>query len=88
MDFIWHAAVLDTRLYERLQQHVGMKIHHNPGGASRTAEETPKRNARLDRMAQMYQERFSTTPIGLRPHEPIEATELLQANNSKPKAPC
>jgi hypothetical protein len=86
MDHIWHAAVLDTRLYESLQQHVGMKIHHNPGGANRTPEETRKRNARLDRMVAAYKERFGSTPIGLRPHDEIKDAEMEEEEGDEHRA--
>lgn len=30
MEYVWRAAILDTKFYERLQQHIGMQLHRRP----------------------------------------------------------
>lgn len=54
MDSLWHAAILNTKYYDQLQEEYGMKIHHNPNGASLELEEINKREKRLAEMKKLY----------------------------------
>jgi large subunit ribosomal protein L40e len=65
MDYIWHAAILDTRFYRRLQQKVGMQLEHSPAGASEDRDATENRELRLNSMRIRYHAAFDADPIEL-----------------------
>ncbi|KAK7179656.1 ubiquitin-like protein 1 [Paraphaeosphaeria sporulosa] len=56
MDDLWHAAVLDTEFYAQLQSALGVKLRHNPKGASE--QDFNNRQKRLTRMAALYKTFF------------------------------
>ncbi|CZR60727.1 uncharacterized protein PAC_10623 [Phialocephala subalpina] len=68
MDELWHAAILDTRLYADLQDALGVVLHHRPSGASE--QETELRAKRLTAMKAMYSAFFSTDPLDYTPPPP------------------
>lgn len=74
MDTLWHAAILNTKLYDQLQQEYGIKIHHNPEGASQTASETNKRQKRLVEMKKWYKLLWNEDPLE-------EKSDALEENN-------
>ena len=61
MDHMWHAAILNTKLYERLQQQMGMKIHHEPSGA--LPEDAVGRAIRRNNMANVYRMKYKSDPL-------------------------
>ena len=63
MDLMWHAAILNTKYYDQLQEEYGMKIHHNPDGASLEPEETNKRVKRLTEMKKLYEIFWNEEPL-------------------------
>ena len=65
MDELWHATILDTKLYADLQETLGLVLHHRPSGAS--DQESEHREKRLTVMKAIYRANFSTDPLGLAP---------------------
>ena len=65
MDELWHAAILDTKLYADLQEALGLVLHHRPSGAS--DQESEHREKRLTVMEAIYRASFSTEPLGRAP---------------------
>jgi hypothetical protein len=61
VDKLWHAAILDTRLYAYLQDPLGLVLHHRPSGASE--QESKQREKRLTFMKTIYHMYFSTEPL-------------------------
>lgn len=60
---MWHAAVLDTRLYAKLQAKLHITLHHRPAGAC--VEENDARTMRRQTMMTLYRQFFQTEPIGI-----------------------
>jgi hypothetical protein len=58
VDFMWHAAILDTVAYAALQKEVGMTIHHRPASLNPTPEEETQATQRRQRFANVYRIRF------------------------------
>jgi len=63
MDQLWHAAILDTRFYRRLQTAIGMQLDHSPSGASSDPVESRRREVRRKLMAANYQLLFGGEPL-------------------------
>ncbi|KAL5385215.1 hypothetical protein PMIN02_008943 [Paraphaeosphaeria minitans] len=61
MDHLWHAAVLDTEFYAQLQSALGVKLRHNPKGAS--DRDSNNRQKRLTRMTALYKSFFAKEPL-------------------------
>lgn len=61
MDELWHATILDTKLYADLQEALGLVLHHRPSGAS--DQESEHRERRLTVMKAIYRANFSTEPL-------------------------
>lgn len=76
MDYLWHAAVLDTEFYAELQSALGVKLRHNPKGAS--DEDTENRHRRLKHMKALYgsffgdKEPLVSKPSYVAPTHPIQ----------------
>jgi len=68
VDELWHAAILDTKLYAELQEALALVLHHRPSGAS--DQESEHREMRLTVMKAIYRANFSTDPLGHRPLKP------------------
>jgi hypothetical protein len=68
VDELWHAAILDTKLYAELQEALGLVLHHRPSGAS--DQESEHREKRLAVMKAIYRANFSTDPLGRPPLKP------------------
>jgi len=68
VDELWHAAILDTKLYAELQEALGLVLHHRPSGAS--DQESEHRERRLAVMKAIYRANFSTDPLGRPPLKP------------------
>lgn len=77
MDELWHAAILDTKLYAELQEALGLVLHHRPSGAS--DQESEHRERRLAVMKAIYRANFSTDPLGRPPpsNQPSPAVPSL-----------
>jgi hypothetical protein len=65
VDELWHATILDTKLYADLQEALGLVLHHRPSGAS--DQESEHRERRLTVMKSIYRANFSTDPLGRAP---------------------
>jgi hypothetical protein len=65
VDELWHAAILDTKLYAELQEALGLVLHHRPSGAS--DQESEHREKRLTVMKAIYRANFSADPLGRAP---------------------
>lgn len=61
MDELWHAAILDTKLYSELQGALGAVLHHRPSGASQ--QESKQREQLLTAMKALYTALFSADPL-------------------------
>lgn len=72
VDELWHAAILDTKLYADLQSAMGVVLHHRPSGAPE--QESEPREKRLKKMSAMYTAFFSTNPLGVsaQPHPSLQ----------------
>ncbi|RDW60196.1 hypothetical protein BP5796_11802 [Coleophoma crateriformis] len=86
MDHMWHATILDTRLYSDLQKALECVLHHRPGGASYAEAEA--RKLRLKTMKALYTAYFSEIPIGLptatcKSPEPTTSTERTADDKAK-----
>jgi len=68
VDELWHAAILDTRLYAALQNALGLVLHHHPSGASE--QDSENREMRLAAMKAIYRVSFSSDPLGHAPPQP------------------
>ena len=88
VDELWHATILDTRLYAKLKDALGVVLHHRPSGAS--DEESELREKRLNAMKGIYTAFFSTDPLGTSlpqprvalPPKAAEATVILAGHIS------
>jgi hypothetical protein len=65
MDAVWHAALLETELYDRIEEHIGMRLHHSTSGAATDAVSSAAREARLTAMRQLYKLRYNEDPMEL-----------------------
>ena len=81
MDLMWHAAILNTKLYRELQQQVGMTLDHSTDGAAQDPVSTQARQDRLDCMRAMHQLKWGAKPIEQRP------AELVPGVSCAPSAP-
>lgn len=68
MDSLWHAAILETRLYRRLHAALGLElseefIEHSPQGASMEPAAAAKRKSRLENMRTVYRLKFNSEPL-------------------------
>jgi hypothetical protein len=63
MDAVWHATLLETKLYERIEEHIGMRLHHSADGASSDEEATAARKRRLLTMRHLYRARYNALPL-------------------------
>ncbi|PMD45493.1 hypothetical protein L207DRAFT_629947 [Hyaloscypha variabilis F] len=77
MDEMWHAAILDTKLYAMVQSAFGLHLHHRPSGAC--DQESELRKKRLVATKAMYSAFFSTNPLERAPPPPScpQIIELL-----------
>lgn len=71
MDAIWHAAILDTQLYDKIQDMAKVKIHHRPEGA----EEGERLRKRVKLTKDMYVMKFEESPL--------EENEALRKSSRK-----
>jgi ubiquitin len=62
VDELWHAAILDTKLYADVQAALGLTLHHRPSGAGE--HESEHREKRLSVMKAIYRVYFSGNPLG------------------------
>jgi hypothetical protein len=62
VDEIWHAAILDTKLYANLQTALGVVLHHRPSGAD--DDQSEQRQQRVATMTTLYKRFFSTDLLG------------------------
>ncbi|KAG4441343.1 hypothetical protein IFR05_003157 [Cadophora sp. M221] len=72
MDEIWHAAILDTRFYVKLQEALGITIHYQPGGAT----EWENKQMRLAAMEATYKTFFKTEPVTSRAGSTVKGSRL------------
>jgi ubiquitin len=63
MDAVWHIALLETRLYERIEAHLGLRLHHSSAGAATDAKSSAAREKRLATMRQLYALRYNEQPV-------------------------
>jgi hypothetical protein len=63
MDAVWHAALLETELYDRVEAHIGMRLHHSTASAPSDATATAAREGRLTAMRQLYKLRYNEQPV-------------------------
>jgi hypothetical protein len=63
MDAVWHAALLETKLYERIEAHIGMRLHHSVTAAATDAVTSAAREERLTAMRQLYKLRYNEQPV-------------------------
>ncbi|KAK0119476.1 hypothetical protein ONS95_010923 [Cadophora gregata] len=59
MDEGWHAAILNTQFYVKLQEALGITLHHRPEGAV----ELDQKPTRLAAMKALYKTFFQTEPL-------------------------
>jgi hypothetical protein len=76
MDAVWHAALLETELYERVEAHTGMRLHHSTASAPSDAAATVAREERLTAMRQLYKLRYNERPVE---QVPAAATTVTSA---------
>jgi hypothetical protein len=65
MDAVWHAALLETKLYDRIEAHVGMRLHHSTAAAAEDGTTSAAREERLTALRQLYQLRYNDRPVEL-----------------------
>jgi hypothetical protein len=63
MDAEWHAALLETKLYAKIQQHLGMALHHSASGAASDPASSAARESRLTTMRHLYAARYNEQPV-------------------------
>jgi ubiquitin-like protein Nedd8 len=71
VDELWHALVLDTQVYAKLQRAIVMTLHHRPSGPSDEVFEA--RASRLRAMKEIYGKFYSSDPIESVPRQPNPA---------------
>jgi hypothetical protein len=62
MDAVWHAALLETKLYDRIEAHIGMRLHHSTAAAAEDGTTCAAREERLTALRQLYQLRYNEQP--------------------------
>ena len=68
MDELWHAAILNTKLYIALQSALGIFLQYRPSGAS--SQENEIREKRVQMMSAIYRTAFWNNPVRLSDHQP------------------
>jgi hypothetical protein len=63
MDAEWHAALLETELYDRVEAHIGMRLHHSTAGAASDAVANAERKRRLAVLHQPHHLRYNEHPV-------------------------
>jgi hypothetical protein len=63
MDAVWHAALLETELYDRIEEHIGIRLHHSTAGAATDAVASAERGRRLAVLHQLYHLRYNEHPV-------------------------
>jgi len=63
IDYMWHAAILDTQFYTKLQSQIGMLLHHRPASTTPTPAELAASEQRRQTLRQAYYARFGSLPL-------------------------